>query len=170
MANIDTFVFAIWPKAVREVVHFQECGGTFQGKTEWSLIQTETGVPKSLRSPKQHQDPVLWALSIISVVVVLWEITATTICTVCGDITVKAKILGLYAVLSIPSSEKGNGSEIKFNLFCCWTPHDRTMAPGPHVGNYRLIGNYSSLPISSFSVPKAHVIILHINRLHVFRS
>lgn len=31
-ASTDSFIFAIWPKAVRDVVHFQECGGTFQGE------------------------------------------------------------------------------------------------------------------------------------------
>lgn len=37
------FVFAIWPKAVKEVAHFQECSGTFKEKVEWSLIQMKQG-------------------------------------------------------------------------------------------------------------------------------
>lgn len=61
-ANIDAFVFAIWAKAVREVVHFQECSGTLQSEASYRLKQGSPNV-FVLKAPQRDTGPCVMRFS-----------------------------------------------------------------------------------------------------------
>lgn len=74
-------------------------------------------------------------LHLIEVVVIFFCLfvcfTTTAVCTVSGDITVKAKQVNV--IPPTPSSEKGNENEIKFVLILLWDPSGQDEGPrAPH--------------------------------------